>query len=57
MQKFPDDQSSTKDYTIVKIYLNNELNVDLYFAQTPNPCMEMFLTGSRNFNIFMRKRA
>ena len=29
----------------------------MYFTDLPNPVMELFLTGNKYFNIFMRKRA
>ncbi len=46
-----------KEYTITRLQLDNKLNIDMYFTDLPNPVMELFLTGNKYFNIFMRKRA
>ena len=46
-----------QDYSICKVIVNKKIEVQLYFAELPNPVMELFLTGNKNFNIYMRKRS
>ena len=46
-----------KQYSVIRLYIDNQLNIDLYFVKTPNYPMEMFLTGNKYFNIYMKKRA
>ena len=45
------------EYSILRLFLDDFVQIDIYFAKKGNPAMELFLTGGKYFNRYMKKRA